>query len=130
MRLISSAANLDEVRTLPRTLVFIYVNWAFQARHSDATCRDFLASLQREYPDDEIPVCRVDLSEQEGEVWNGVRKWLSEEGQPHDYLSYGGYGAMLWVRLGKIAAYVPYLAEIECRKLIAMTSCVFELGGK
>jgi hypothetical protein len=71
----------------------------------------------------------VDLSEQEGEVWIAIRKWLKEEGQPHDSLSYGGYGAMLWVCLGKIAAYVPYLAEIECHKLTAMTRGVFELGA-
>jgi hypothetical protein len=130
MKLIASAADVDEVRSLPRALVFIYVNWAIQARHSDTACRDFLATLQREYPGEEIPVYRVDLSEQEGEVWVGIRKWLKEEGQPHDWLSYGGYGAMLWVRLGKVAAYVPHLAEIECRKLTAMTRGVFELGAE
>lgn len=130
MKLVASAADLDDMRSLPRALVFIYVNWAIQARHSDAACRDFLANLQREYPTEEIPVYRVDLSEQEGEVWVGIRKWLKEEGQPHDWLSYGGYGAMLWVRLGKVAAYVPYLAEIERHKLMAMTRGVFDLGAK
>ena len=130
MKLIASAAGLDEMRSLPRALVFIYVNWAIQARRSDAACRDFLAKLQREYPSEEIPVYRVDLSEQEGEVWVGIRKWLKEEGQPHDSLSYGGNGAMLWVRKGMVAAYVPYLAEIECHQLMAMTPGVFELGGE
>ena len=82
------------------------------------------------YPGEEIPVYRVDLSEQEGEVWVGIRKWLKDERQPHDWLSYGGYGAMLWVLLGKVAAHVPYLAEIECYKLMAMTRGVFELGAE
>jgi hypothetical protein len=129
MKLVASAADLNEVRSLPRALVFIYVNWAIQARHSDAACRDFLANLQRDYPTEDIPLYRVDLSEQEGEVWAGIRKWLKEEGQPHDWLSYGGYGAMLWVRVGTVAAYVPYFAEIECHKLMAMTRGVFELGA-
>jgi hypothetical protein len=128
MKLVALATDLDQVRSLQRALVFIYVNWAIQARHSDAAYRDFLASLEREHPTEEIPVYRVDLSEQEGEVWAGIRKWLKEEGQPHDSLSYGGYGAMLWVRLGKVAAYVPYLAEIECHKLMAITRGVFELS--
>jgi len=130
MKLVASATDLDEVRFLPRALVFIYVNWAIQARHSDAACRDFLAALQREYPGEEIPIYRVDLSEQEGEVWVAIRKWLKEEGQPHDWLTYGGCGAMLWVRLGKVAAYAPHLAEIECDKLTAMTRGVFGLGGE
>src|SRR5262249_14931288 len=130
MKPVVSAADLDEVRSLPRALVFIYVNWAIQARHSDAACRDFLANLQREYSTEEIPVYRVDLSEQEGEVWVGIRKWLKDDGQPHDWLSYGGYGAMLWVRGGTVAAYVPYLAEVECHKLMAMSQGVFELGSK
>jgi len=130
MRPVASTADLDEVRSQPRALVFIYVIWAIQARRSDAACSSFLATLQREYPSEQIPIYRVDLSEQEGEVWVGIRKWLKEEGQPHDWLSYGGYGAMLWVREGKVAAYVPYLAEIECHKLMAMTHGVFELGAQ
>jgi hypothetical protein len=129
MILVASAADLDVVRSLPRALVFIYVNWAIQARRSDAACRDFLARLQREYPTDEIPVYRVDLSEQEGEVWVGIRKWLKEVGRPHDWLSCGGYGAMLWVREGTVAAHVPYLAEIECYQLTARTRDVFQLGA-
>lgn len=128
MKLVTSATDLNEVRSVPRAIVFIYVNWAIQSRRSDAACQHYLATLQHDYPDKTIPVYRVDLSEQEGEVWVAIRKWLEDEGQPHDLLSYGGYGAMLWVLLGKVAAYVPYLAEVECPKLMAMTQGVFELG--
>jgi len=127
MKLVASTADLDEVRSQPRALVFIYVNWAMQAHQSDVACLDFLTTLQREHPGKQIPVYRVDLSDQEGEVWGGIRKWLKDENQP-DSLSYGGYGAMLWVLMGKIAAYVPYLARVECHKLMAMTRGVFELG--
>ena len=74
MTLIASAADLNEVRSMPRALVFMYVNWASQTRRSDAACREFLADLQREYQSEEIPVHRVDLSDQEGEVWVGIRK--------------------------------------------------------
>lgn len=127
MNLVASAADLDEVRSKPRAIVFIYVNWAIQARHSDVACLDFLATLLREYPGEEIPVYRVDLSDQEGEVWVGIREWLKDENQPHNSLSYGGNGAMLWVLRGKVAAYVSYLAEVECHRLLAMTRGVFEL---
>jgi hypothetical protein len=36
---------------------------------------------------------------------------------------------MLWVRLDKIAAYVPCLAEIESQEMVAMTRGVFELDA-
>lgn len=116
------------MRSLPRALVFIYVNWAMQARFSDVACREFLTELQREYQGEEIPVYRLDLSDQEGEIWVESRKWLYNDGQPHDDLSYGGCGAMLWVRLGAVVAYEQFLAGIECDKLLAMTRGVFELG--
>ncbi len=128
MKFVASAADLDEVRSQPRAIVFIYVNWAMQARRSDVACLNFLTTLHREHPGEQIPVYRVDLSGQEGEVWVGIRKWLKEENQPHDELSYGGYGEMLWVLRGKITAYVQYLARVECHKLMAMTRGVFELG--
>jgi hypothetical protein len=44
MKPITIAHDLEEVRSLPRALVFIYVNWAIQARHSDAAFRDFIAA--------------------------------------------------------------------------------------
>jgi len=34
---------------------------------------------------------------------------------------------MLWVRSGTVVAYVAYIAEIECHKLLAMTRGAFEL---
>lgn len=129
MKLILSVAHLEEMRSLSRALVFIYVNWAIQARRSDEACRGFLSELQREYKSEDIPVYRVDLSDQAGDVWEDIRNWMKDEGKPHDQLSYGGYGAMLWVRLGKIAAYVPYLAEIESHEMVAMTRDVFELDS-
>ncbi len=129
MKDITSIADLDKMRSLPRALVFIYVNWAMQARRSDAACHRLLSALQREYQSEDIAVYRVDLSDQEGEVWIAIRKWFKDGGQPYDSLSYGGCGALLWVRLGAVAAYVPYLAEVECNKLMAMTRGVFELGA-
>jgi hypothetical protein len=127
MKQIASTADLEMMRALPRALVFIFVNWSMQARRSDAACQKLLATLQGEYHGEDIPAFRVDLSDQEGELWIGIRKWLENGGQPHDKLSYGGNGAMLWVRSGVVAAYAPYLAEIETYKLMAMTRGVFEL---
>ena len=126
MKLITTARDLEEMRTLPRAFVFIYVNWAIQARHSDAAFRDFVTAWASTEPTCPVPVYRVDLSDQEGEVWTTVRKWLQEEGQPYDRLTYGGCGALLWIRSGAVVASVPYVALVERAKLVAVTSSIFK----
>jgi hypothetical protein len=126
MKPITTAHDLDELRSLPRAFVFIYVNWAIQARHSDAAFRDFVTAWDSTEPDCSIPVYRVDLSDQAGEVWTTLRKWLREEGQPYDQLTYGGYGALLWIRSGAVIASVPYVAVVERAKLVAATKSIFE----
>ena len=126
MKPIITAHDLEEVRSLPRAFVFIYVNWAIQARHSDIAFRDFVAAWALTKPDCSIPVYRVDLSDQEGEVWKCIRNWLREEDQPYDQLTYGGSGALLWIRSGAVVASVPYVAAVERAKLMAVTKSIFE----
>lgn len=126
MKPIITAHDLEEVRLLPRALVFIYVNWAIQARHSDAAFRDFVAVWASIEPDYSVPVYRVDLSDQEGEVWTTNRTWLRDEGQPYDQLTYGGYGALLWIRSGAVITSVPYVAAVERAKLVEVTQSIFE----
>jgi hypothetical protein len=126
MKPITTAHDLEEVRTLPWAFVFIYVNWAIQARHSDATFRDFVTAWAAAEPDCLIPVYRTDLSDQEGEVWTAIRKWLAAEGQAYDPLTYGGCGALLWVRSGTVVMSIPYVAAVERAKLVAVTKSVFE----
>ena len=67
----------------------------------------------------------VDLSEQCGEVWDAVREWLSGEGSLANALTYGGYGALLWVRGGGVVECAPYAARVDARELLAITRRVF-----
>src|SRR5205823_3088526 len=110
MKPITTARDLEELRSLPRAFVFIYVSWAIQARQSDVAFRDFVTEWTLTEPDCSITVYRVDLSDQEGEIWTTLRKWLREEGQPYEQLTYGGYRALLWIRSGAVVASVPCVA--------------------
>src|SRR5262245_60133071 len=107
MKPVSTARDLEEVRSLPRAFVFIDVNWAIQARQSNSAFRQFVATRTSTDPDCPASAYCVDLSDQVGDVWTTLREWLREEGQPFDELTYGGYGALLWVRSGAVAASVP-----------------------
>jgi hypothetical protein len=130
MKPIASAADLDEARSQPRAIVFIYVSWAIQARRSETACNEFLETLRREYPNEEIPIYRVDLTEQNGEVWDSVRNWLRKETWQESSLTYGGYGAMLWLRRGKVAVSKPYFASVGLDRAMAITREAFVLDDE
>ena len=68
----------------------------------------------------------ADLSDQSGEVWRSIREWLAAEAQAVDNLTYGGYGALLWSKLGIIILSLPYAGEHGVGKLLALTESAFQ----
>jgi hypothetical protein len=125
MKEIVSSIDLEEVRSLPRAFVFIYVGWAIQARRSQATFREFAAAWNSSEPDLPTPVYRVDLSNQEGEIWEAIRLWLRAQNQPFDELTYSGCGALLWVRLGSVIESVLSVEIVEKANLFAISKRIF-----
>jgi hypothetical protein len=125
---IATVGELEQIRALPRAFVFIYVNWAVQARQSEAALIKFIDAWSVTVPQCAIPAYRVDLSDQEGDLWSAIRTWLQAEGQPVDSLTYGGGGALLWVRAGRVQASVPHVAIVERSKLMAHTNEIYACG--
>jgi hypothetical protein len=121
MNQIVTAKDLDELRSLPRALLFIYVDWAAQARHSKSALCDFETVWASTASADAIPIHCVDLSSQEGEIWTAIRAWLKDEGQPYDLLTYGGCGALIWIRWGTVTESVPCIFQFDRVKLMAST---------
>jgi len=130
MKPIANALDLDDARSQPQAFVFIWVNWAGQARQSEIVVRQLVDSWGTDHPECPAPAYRADLSDQEGEVWEAVRDWLRAEGRPVDQLAFGGGGALLLVRAGSIVLAVPYAAGIESRKLMAATASAFGSGAE
>ena len=128
MKSITNIDDLQEARSAPRALVFIWVNWAVQARQSEAALNKLRESWQCVFPQHPIPMYRADLSDQEGEVWDAIRALLETEGRPVDPLTYGGNGALLWMSAGKILIHSVYLAQLEAPKLLLVTRSVFEVS--
>jgi hypothetical protein len=128
MKPITCKRELAEVRSLPRAIVFFSVNWAFQAGRSKLALEELAESLNYMYPACAIPIYIVDLSDQEGEIWDAVREWLQSENRPVDQLTYGGYGALLWVVSGTILVHKAYAADSERGKLLAATRSIFGLS--
>ena len=128
MKAITCEDDLQEARLSPRALVFLWVNWAGQARQSEAVLNKLLESWQRAFPQYPISGYRADLSDQEGEVWNVIRAWLTAEERPVDSLTYGGGGSLVWLNSGKIRMHSICLGQLEGLKLLSATRSVFEIS--
>jgi hypothetical protein len=87
------------ILTAPCAVIFIYVGWSIQARRSRAVATEVATNCR----DGEPPVtfCSIDLSDQEGPMWEFVREWLTAHSYPTDQLTYGGYGPLVWTRYAK-----------------------------
>jgi hypothetical protein len=127
MKAIGTRDDLLEARAVPRALIFLWVNWAGQARQSEVALEKLLASWQHAFPQHPISAYRADLSDQTGEVWEATRAWLEIEARPVDPLTYGGHGALLWVANGTILMHSPYLAQLEAPKILSVTRTIFEV---
>jgi hypothetical protein len=124
---ITAIPDLDEARLQPRALVFLWVNWAGQARQSEIVVRKLVEKWHSAHPTVPIPVYRVDLSDQSGEVWEAISSWLQSEGRPVDRLTFGGYGSLLWITSGSIIAHSIFPAATEQAKLFNATVSIFGL---
>jgi hypothetical protein len=125
---IISIAELHRALYEPRMILFLYVNWSGQARDSELAVKKLLEHWSEEYPEYELPAYRIDLSEQEGEIWNGVRRWLSLANLPFDRLTYGGYGSLLWIVDGQVKMNSIYPANYTFGKLFHVTKSIFEIA--
>jgi hypothetical protein len=125
MKPVVTKADLNEALSQERAFLFLWVNWAIQARHSEIAVRKLLESWAREYPDCRAQAYRVDISDEETGGWELIAEWLRGAVQPQVLSSFGGNGELLWLRSGKVAAAVPYVARIEEGELIATTRTAF-----
>lgn len=127
MNSIQSVSDLIEARSQPKAFIFLWVNWAIQARHSQSAVRRLIDSWKAACPTVPIPAYIADLSEQAGDQWDAVRDWLRAENRPVDELTYGGYGSLLWVVAGSIVTHCPFAAHLDDKELIAVTRTAFNV---
>ena len=125
MKPIADVNDLQEARSQTRAFIFLYVQWATQARLSKLTVEELPSYWQVEQGQLPTAAYFADLSDQTGDVWNGIRDWLQSEGMPVDPLTYGGNGALLWVRDGRVMEFAGYVDGVALSALKAITRRVF-----
>jgi hypothetical protein len=114
--------DLEEALSKDRALIFLWVNYAIQARHAEVALRALLESWREAYPDCQLSAYRVDISEPAGEIWDALREWLQSEKRLDQITD---SGSLLWVKSGKVALCARSLIQFEQSKILAVTQCVF-----
>lgn len=120
---IESESDLDEMFHRERAFCLVAVNWAIQSWHSELAVSKLVEAWNVTCP---TPLYRIDLSEQEGPVWDAVKKWLVGEGQNISPIMMGGYGALLWICSGRITTSVAAASMHSHSELLDMTSAAFK----
>jgi hypothetical protein len=125
MKPIGTIADLNEARSREHSLIFVWVNWAIQARHSEKLIRQVIETLDRDHPECKFYPYRVDVSDQEGEIWDALVTWLRNEPQCKGNILSSGCGALLWLRNGAIVASLTNALVYDRAKLVAVTRSIF-----
>lgn len=109
----------------PRAFLFLWVNWAIQARNSRAVINEVVAAWHAEHPGQPVPCYTVDVSDQCGELWDALAAWLTAEGRPAGHLMMSGVGPLLWVRSGHVVLHVLAPLQYGPAKLVAASRGAF-----
>jgi hypothetical protein len=132
MVIIDDALDLDEAKSQRRAIVFLWVDFAIEARRSEVAVKHFLFRWALKRPDIPIADYRVDLSSQSGEPWRSVRAWLDEQNQQTDSLTYSGTGVLLWVKSGQIVQAIPNagLPNVDRDRIGTLETLTVEVFGR
>lgn len=121
---IVSEADLDEVRSLSCAVIFFWVDWSIQARQSRTNVEQ--AMLMGQLNSSPIPYFVADVSDQSGELWEALRKWLQADDTATDQAAWSGSGTLLWVRSGRVIHQMIDPMNHQPTDIAAMTERVIE----
>ena len=125
---ICTTTDLAAMQAKPRAFVFLWVNWSGPAINSRSLVEQVVTTWHTQHPEQQVPCYSIDVSDQSGEVWDGLVAWLTAEGRPAGNLMYGGAGPLLWVRSGHVILHVLSSLQYDCVRLVAASRSVFNTG--
>ena len=121
---IQTRDEFERLITNEAVIIHIDVNWsgyAVQARPLVLRVRELIAQKEA-YAD--VVFRRIDLSDQSGEMWDTLKEWFRN--QPSDgTVMFSGYGAIVWVRSGRVVGEIHYAAHTGVESLVSRTVTAF-----
>lgn len=122
---VSSRRDLDEALRSRQLIIHIDVDWSMQAIESRPVVAELQLVLKNDKEFADLDFRRVDLTNQEGEVWDAVDTWISRQ-NVNKMLMSSGNGALLWVRSGVVVDSVQSAKETGLQKAVARTRRAFD----
>ncbi len=124
-REIKNGEDLKAAAAQRRAFVFVSVEWAVDSKLSELDVVAMVKAWQKAHPSLSAPLYRIDLTEQEGPLWNDVADWL-KRGSPLIGLMSSGTGPLLWILQGRIADHVPSAHYVGREALAEQTRALFD----
>lgn len=122
---IQSSDELRYMLAQNRAVLLIWVNWSTQAIHSRNLFAEAMAISLAAHPDQQFPCYVADVSEQRGELWDALVKWLTAENRPIGDLMMSGAGPLIWVRSGHVALHLAAPLQYDAAKVASVNNSVF-----
>ena len=120
---IVSKYDLEVARSLPRAVIFFWVNWSIPAIQSRAVVEQ-AKLLDQAFPL-AIPYFVADVSDQSGELWDALREWLQADDTATEQAAWAGSGALLWLRAGKVVHQMIDPMNYAPADIVAVSKKVF-----
>ncbi|MGE0529663.1 MAG: hypothetical protein AB7P49_21635 [Bdellovibrionales bacterium] len=123
---IDNFCDLEKLCNQECGVIFIWVNWSMFARNSAKIVERLNCCWNQQHPSKKIEFLQIDLSDQFGDMWENVRKWLESQNITHSgELMFGGVGSIVFVQSGTILHYVINPNSETVGGLLKMMTQVF-----
>jgi hypothetical protein len=127
MERVESVVEFDKGLNRPKVILFAFAAWSGPAYQSRQTVDTTFKHLQRTFPMLDISLLEIDLTEQEGEIWDRTGTWLTTKNNVDaDTFMYSGAGSVAWIRDGNIVDSVVNAHHTGAAALVDRSVRAFE----
>ena len=104
MKTVVNTSEFEQMLAAERALVFIQARWSSYAMRTRGIINVFEQrvnshALRFDY---EFEFWEIDLSDQEGDLWDATRAWLLPQSDHLELLMWSGGGSILWCSRGTV----------------------------
>jgi len=125
MRNIVTPDDLQAMLVAQYAVIFVDVDWSMHSLQARRRVRSFVEVWNHQNLGSAVTFYRLDLTEQEGEIWDAVGQWL--HGQPvPPQIMVAGAGSLIWVSKGRIDHLLLSAVAISTKELIETTHRTFK----
>lgn len=123
---IASPADLADAVRHDALILHFDVEWSIQAVESRRVIVKFKEAIDADARYRRVVLRRVDCTVQDGVLWEALYDWLRAQDADTSLL-FSGYGALAWVRLGKVVDAVHSADATGVDELVVRTGAAFDL---